>query len=102
MMKLLNQHQRLWQLKQWLAIVIGTTNMLYMSAAFTETLRDPTQPPAILNNVAATDNAISTGPVLQSVMIGSQYQAAIINGEKVLLGNPVLSQFLVAICSSSF
>ena len=96
-MKLINQHQNLWQLKHWLTVVIGAANMLYMSAAFTETLKDPTQPPVTLNNLTAADNAISVGPVLQSVMIGPQTQAAIINGEKVLIGKKYQSATLIKV-----
>ncbi len=94
-MKRLNQHQSLRQLKQWLAIVIGAASMLYMPAAFTETLKDPTQPPATLNSATVTDTITSAGPVLQSIMIGPQYQAAIINGEKVLLGKKYQAATLI-------
>lgn len=51
-----------------------------------ETLKDPTQPPASLNSEVVANNEIATGPVLQSVLIGVQYRAAIINGQKVMLG----------------
>ena len=50
-----------------------------------ETLKDPTQPPASFNDNIANEDG-PTGPVLQSVMLGSNYQAAIISGQKVLLG----------------
>lgn len=49
------------------------------------TIKDPTQPPPEFYTETNTD-VIPTGPVLQSVMIGSNYRAAIINGQKVLLG----------------
>lgn len=63
------------------------TIALLMQSAQAEMLKDPTQPPASLDSNAANTGAQApTGPVLQSVMIGAQYRAAIINGQKVLLG----------------
>lgn len=63
------------------------TVALLMQSAQAEVLKDPTQPPASLDNNATSIGAQApTGPVLQSVMIGAQYRAAIINGQKVLLG----------------
>lgn len=50
------------------------------------TLTDPTQPPASLYSNNGEAQNVATGPVLQSVMIGSQYRAAIISGQKVMLG----------------
>ncbi|MDP3306959.1 MAG: hypothetical protein Q8S50_01715, partial [Methylotenera sp.] len=38
-----------------------------------------------------------TGPVLQSVMLGSQYRAAIINGKKVMLGGKYENATLIKI-----
>lgn len=52
-----------------------------------ETLKDPTQQPAAL--YADDENSgqpLPATPTLQSVMIGAQYRAAIINGQKILLG----------------
>jgi MSHA biogenesis protein MshK len=96
-MKRLNRHQYLLQLSQYLAIVIGIVTMLYMPTSLAQTLKDPTQPPAILSSVAATDNTVPAGPVLQSVMIGPQTQAAIINGEKVFLGKKYQSATLIKV-----
>lgn len=60
--------------------------MLFSPLSQADTLKDPTQPPAaFMRNAVGADN-IETGPVLQSVMIGANYRAAIINGQKVLLG----------------
>ena len=66
-----------------LAIPLGFRN------AQAETLKDPTQPPATLYSDAAAsgDPKVLSGPVLQSVMIGPQIRSAIINGQKVMLGN---------------
>lgn len=54
-------------------------------SAHADSLKDPTQPPAAFYNNINGD-VIPVGPVLQSVMIGSNYRAAIISGQKVLLG----------------
>jgi MSHA biogenesis protein MshK len=55
-----------------------------------ESLKDPTLPPANLNSEANSVNAdgqlMPTGPMLQSVMLGAQYRAAIIDGQKIVLG----------------
>jgi MSHA biogenesis protein MshK len=69
--------------KQLLAVLIGTVNTLTAQA---DTLKDPTQPPASLYSEVSASNEEATSPVLQSVMIGPQLRAAIINGEKVVLG----------------
>jgi MSHA biogenesis protein MshK len=61
-------------------------NLAYMLTVQADTLRDPTQPPASLNSESGTEQVMTSGPVLQSVMIGSQIRAAIINGEKIQLG----------------
>jgi MSHA biogenesis protein MshK len=62
--------------------------ILVMHTTQADTLKDPTQPAASISsntdaNAAPDAEAL---PVLQSVMIGPQYRAAIINGQKVLLG----------------
>lgn len=64
------------------------TMLLATHVANAETLKDPTQPPASLYNHVgdAEDATLAVLPVLQSVMIGHHYRAAIINGKKVLLG----------------
>jgi MSHA biogenesis protein MshK len=69
--------------KQLLVALLGMANTLTVQA---DTLKDPTQPPASLYGEVSVNNEVVTGPVLQSVMIGPQYRAAIINGEKVVLG----------------
>jgi MSHA biogenesis protein MshK len=70
-------------------LIIGSC-LLVMHSAQADALKDPTAPPAsTLSSNASTDNQgqpAPAGPVLQSVMIGSHYRAAIINGQKVLLG----------------
>ncbi len=60
-------------------------------------LKDPTQPPASLSAESNNTNGQAAGPVLQSVMLGSQYRAAIINGQKVMLGGKYESATLIKI-----
>lgn len=76
------------QLKLLLSVLFGMAILLAMHTVQAEPLKDPTQPPASLysNPDAIGGPEVATGPVLQSVMIGPQYRAAIINGKKVLLG----------------
>ncbi len=69
--------------KKLLVALLGIVNILTAQA---DTLKDPTQPPASLYGEVSVSSEVVTGPVLQSVMIGPQLRAAIINGEKVLLG----------------
>lgn len=61
-----------------------------MSSVQAEALKDPTQAPVNLygeaNPADADGQALPSGPVLQSIMIGAQYRAVIINGQKIVLG----------------
>ncbi len=74
------------QLKLWLILLLGMAIILALHSAEADPLKDPTQPPASLNSNDGMGQEVATGPVLQSVMIGPHYRAAIINGQKVLLG----------------
>ena len=76
-----------------LAITFGFRN------AQAETLKDPTQPPVSLYNDAAAsgDPKVVSGPVLQSIMIGPQIRSAIINGQKVMLGNKYEQATLISL-----
>jgi MSHA biogenesis protein MshK len=69
--------------KIFLGILLSVANIFTAQAG---TLKDPTQPPASLNSESNAMPAAVAGPVLQSVLIGAQTRAAIINGEKVMLG----------------
>lgn len=73
-------------LKLWLIVLLGMAITLVIHTAQADILKDPTQPPASLNSNDGIGQEVATGPVLQSVMIGPHYRAAIINGQKVLLG----------------
>ena len=76
-------HQRL---KPLLIVIFGVAILMNIDTALAESLKDPTQPPAsIYSNTDDSSGALAS-PILQSVMIGPHYRAAIINGKKVLLG----------------
>ncbi|MDD2832451.1 MAG: hypothetical protein PHD12_00395 [Methylotenera sp.] len=66
-------------------LVLG---FLLSPCAFSDTLKDPTQPPAALYDPtgAYQSDELTTGPMLQSIIHGANYHAAIINGQKVLVG----------------
>ena len=67
---------------------IGTIWLLTLNTAYAEALKDPTQPPlAFYNQAHSIDGSgLLDGPVLQSIILGANYHAAIINGQKVMLG----------------
>jgi MSHA biogenesis protein MshK len=96
-MKLINRFHFTNQLKLTLVVLLCIANTLYIRAALAEGLKDPTQPPASLYSASGQDTAVSPGPVLQSVMIGTQYRAAIINGEKVMLGKKYQQATLIKV-----
>jgi len=83
------------KLKPWLSFSLALANMLCISISFADTLKDPTAPPASLNTITSAYNKVETGPILQSIMIGPQTHAAIINGQKVLLGQKYLASTLI-------
>lgn len=74
--------------------------------AVAETLPDPTRPSIDLNSTGASSvsDAVPVEPVahgLQSVIISSQYRAAIINGETVKLGEKSGDSRLVEVRENS-
>jgi MSHA biogenesis protein MshK len=74
------------QLKLLVMVIFGMLILFTMRNVQAENLKDPTQPPASLSGDITSTNANVTAPVLQSVMISTQFSAAIINGQKVMLG----------------
>lgn len=61
-------------------------SLLISLPVLAETLADPTEPPAwLLSGDAAL---LNQGPVLQSILRGPGLHAAVINGEKVKVGQP--------------
>jgi len=87
--------------KVLLLILLAISTIL----SWAESLRDPTQIPSnIMATQSGESNSIApqpTGPVLQSVMLGAQYRAAIINGQKVKLGDKYEKATLVALSENS-
>lgn len=82
-------------LKLLLSVSCGMFLLMIESGLKAEVLKDPTQPPASLSEANVNDEV--RGPILQSVMIGSQFRAAIINGQKIMLGNKFESSTLIKI-----
>lgn len=70
---------------KWLIV---SAPAMVVSNTFADTLNDPTQPPAAFYNQTHNGDGSDpfSGPVLQSIILGSNYRAAIISGQKVILG----------------
>lgn len=86
------------QLKLMLSVSCGMFLLLMQPIVQAEALKDPTQPPASFSSELANgSNPAPSGPVLQSVMIGTQLSAAIINGQKVLLGKKYEQATLISV-----
>jgi MSHA biogenesis protein MshK len=85
------------QLKLMLSVSCGMFLLMMEHDIQAEVLKDPTQPPASLSAETTNENGQVAGPVLQSVMLGSQYRAAIINGQKVMLGGKYENATLIRI-----
>jgi MSHA biogenesis protein MshK len=85
------------QLKLMLSVSCGMFLLMMEHDIQAEGLKDPTQPPASLSAETTNENSQAAGPVLQSVMLGSQYRAAIINGQKVMLGGKYENATLIRI-----
>lgn len=90
-------HPTQYQLKLLLSVSCGMFLLMMEHDIQAEGLKDPTQPPASLLAETMNENGQTAGPVLQSVMLGSQYRAAIINGQKVMLGGKYENATLIRI-----
>lgn len=78
--------------------------LLATHIARADMLKDPTLSPIALDNNTNNDSnnaSLPTEPVLQSVMLSKQYKAAIINGQKVMLGEKYEQATLIKISESS-
>lgn len=73
------------QAKLFASLLFGIFLILMMHFVQAGTFTDPTQPPGALSSGVIVSNGNNSGPVLQSVMIGSHFKAAIISGKKVML-----------------
>lgn len=86
-------------LKLFVSLIFGMLLILMMHLVQAETLTDPTQPPSALSNGVINGNKqVTSGPVLQSVMIGAHFRAAIINGQKVMLHGKYENATLIKVC----
>lgn len=100
MAQYLNMTGRTPDLKQILrltALGFAAIMSLLTGSAQAELLTDPTQPPTVITGGGAAEAV--TGPVLQSVMIGPKYHAAIISGQMVLLGKKYGEATLIRLSS---
>lgn len=90
-----------------LLVALAVTGILSLvESAWAEALRDPTQLPANMVTGDGTQASLAqteqnTGPILQSVMLGAQHRAAIINGKKVKLGGKYEKATLVGLTENS-
>ncbi|MDP3086888.1 MAG: hypothetical protein Q8M99_01655 [Methylotenera sp.] len=77
--------------------------LLFAIMVQADVLKDPTQPPAVLNSNSdlSDSNSINTTPKLQSVILGAQYKAAIISGKKVFLGKKYEQATLIKLNENS-
>jgi MSHA biogenesis protein MshK len=92
-MMIFNQKILLW--KQCISYVFAVGNILCIPISNADNLKDPTAPPISLNTTSPADDELTPVPILQSIMIGPQTHAAIINGEKVLLGQKYQAATLI-------
>lgn len=76
------------------ALILG-----FCGAAGAQGMTDPTRPPGGMG-AAAGDEAVSAGPVLQSVMLSPGRKVAMISGEVVVLGGRYGSARLVKLTES--
>lgn len=96
--------QQTMYLKALLAFVVPC--LLSSQNLAAEVLRDPTQLPSSFLNASNIDsknqtNAVHHGPVLQSVMLSDDVSAAIINGQKIHLGERYNQSKLIALTENS-
>ncbi|PKO45072.1 MAG: hypothetical protein CVU29_09160 [Betaproteobacteria bacterium HGW-Betaproteobacteria-22] len=80
--------QYLMPLKRVCDGILLMLSFLLSPCTFADTLKDPTQPPAALYNQTGEfpSGELAAEPMLQSIIHGASYHAAIINGQKVLVG----------------
>ncbi len=90
-------------MKKMIKALFFLASLLFAVTVSADALKDPTQPPAALdiNTDVNSAESIAANPVLQSVMLGPQYKAAIINGQKVYLGKKYEQATLIKLSENS-
>jgi MSHA biogenesis protein MshK len=90
-------------MKKMIKALFLLVTLLFAVTVRADALKDPTQPPAALDTNADNNTAesIAANRTLQSVMLGPQYKAAIINGQKVFLGNKFEQSTLIKLNENS-
>ena len=100
MKKILGCNHQMMRL-QWCRVLLfcACSLILIDYPARAENLPDPTRPPSEFE-AAAGGAAVSSGPMLQTVLISPRHKIAIINGETVKLGGMYGSARVVKISES--
>ncbi len=75
--------------------------MCVTANVYADTLRDPTTPAMAWMPASTAEQALNLNPELQSVILGTQQQAAIINGKLVPLGQQYEQYKLVKLSENS-
>jgi hypothetical protein len=73
----------------------GLVLALYCGAVYADVLRDPTMPPTGLGFAGLEASQLPSGPVLQSVILGTTGKFAMISGQTVMLGKKYEDYVLV-------
>lgn len=73
----------------------------FSTSAMAEALRDPTQLPSTVGAINTTEAKDSSGPVLQSIILSDAMRAAIINGQRINIGDAFSQSTLVAITENT-
>ncbi len=91
-----------------ISAILSWVEFTWADSTRDSSLRDPTQVPAEMLTAEPAKNGATHmieqaggAPVLQSVMLGAQYRAAIINGKKVKLGERYEKATLVALSENT-
>ncbi len=74
---------------------------VFSTAVMAEILRDPTQLPSTVGSINIATEKAPSGPVLQSIMLSDAMRAAIINGQRVNIGDTFAESRLVAITENT-
>lgn len=91
-----------WCCKRCGALMLSCVVFGVTAPALAQSLQDPTKPATSLSALATTSEGevAATGPVLQSVLIGSKRKIAVIDGQVIALNGKFGDQVLVQIHES--